>query len=254
MQGMDLGIGGKVALVSGASRGIGLAIAQALAAEGARVAMVARNPGPLEAAARPLQALAIATDLTHEAGCRQALQEAEARLGPVEILVNNLGGRAGTSWADTGVAEMETAMAHNLYPAIRLARLVLPGMRERRWGRVVVISSVFGREAGGAPAYNAAKAAEISFTTSLAREVAADGVTVNCVAPGSVLFEGGSWWRRREENPEGIADFVRRELPLGRFGTPDEVASAVAVLCSEPARYVNGACWAVDGAQSRSNI
>lgn len=251
---MDLGIRDRVALVSGASRGIGLAIAQALAAEGARVAMVARGPGQLEEAARPLGALAVAADLADEAGCRHAVQETEARLGPVEILVNNLGGRAGSSWADTGVPELEAAMALNLYPAIRLSKLVLPRMRERGWGRIVVVSSVFGREAGGAPAYNAAKAAEISFSTSLAREVAKEGITVNCVAPGSVLFEGGSWWRRQQENPEGIAEFVRRELPLGRFGTPEEVAAAVAFLCSEPARYVSGASWAVDGAQSRSNI
>jgi len=251
---MDLGIQGKVALVSGASRGIGLAIARALAAEGARVAMVARNPGPLQQAAQPIGALAIAADLSGEAGCRDAVDAAQASLGPIDILVNNLGGRAGSSWDDTGVAELDAAMAINLYPAVRLSKLVLPGMRERGWGRVVVVSSVFGREAGGAPAYNAAKAAEISLTTSLAREVAQHGVTVNCVAPGSILFEGGSWWRRRQENPDGIADFVRRELPLGRFGAPDEVASVVAFLCSEPARYVNGACWAVDGAQSRSNV
>ena len=251
---MDLGIEGRVALVSGASRGIGLAIAQALAAEGARVAMAARQLTPLEEVARPLNALAIATDLTEAVGCEKAVRETEARLGPVEILVNNLGGRAGTSWGDTGVDELSAAMETNLFPAVRLSGLVVPGMRERRWGRVVVISSVFGREAGGAPAYNVAKAAEISFTTSLAREVAADGVTVNCVAPGSILFEGGSWWRRQQENPAGIAEFVRRELPLGRFGTTDEVAAAVAFLCSEPARYVSGACWAVDGAQSRSNL
>lgn len=251
---MDLGIEGRVALVSGASRGIGLAIAQAVAAEGARVAMVARNAAPLAAAAAPLGAVAITADLGGEAGCRKAVEETEARLGPVDILVNNLGGRAGTSWADTGVAELEAAMSLNLYPAVRLTQLVLGGMRERGWGRVVVVSSVFGREAGGAPAYNAAKAAEISFVTSLAREVAGDGVTVNCVAPGSVLFEGGSWWRRQQDDPERIAEFVRRELPLGRFGTPEEVAAAVAFLCSEPARYVSGACWAVDGAQSRSNL
>jgi 3-oxoacyl-[acyl-carrier protein] reductase len=251
---VDFGIEGKVALVSGASRGIGLAIAQALAAEGARVAMVARNLAPLEAAARPLQGLAVAADLTDEVGCRKAVEETEANLGAVDILINNLGGRAGSSWSDSGVAEFETVMGLNLYPAVRLTQLVLPGMRARGWGRVVVVSSVYGRESGGGPAYNAAKAAEISFTTSLARDVAADGVTVNCVAPGSVLFEGGSWWRRQQENPAGIADFVRRELPLGRFGTPEEVAAAVAFLCSEPARYVSGACWAVDGAQSRSNL
>ena len=251
---MDLGLDGRVALVSGASRGIGLAIAGALAREGARVVLVARTEGPLREAAAATGGLAVQADLTTEAGCRHAVQQTEQQLGAVDVLVNNLGGRAGSSWADTDVVELETAMSTNLYPAIRLSRLVLAGMRERRWGRIVVVSSVFGREAGGAPAYNAAKAAEISFTTSLARDVAADGVTVNCVAPGSVLFEGGSWWRRQQDNPDAIAEFVRRELPLRRFGTPEEVATVVAFLCSEPAAYVSGACLAVDGAQSRSNL
>jgi len=144
-------------------------------------------------------------------------------------------------------------MAGNLYPAVRLSLAALPAMRRRGWGRIVVVSSLFGREAGGAPAYNAAKAAEISFVTSLAREVGGDGVTVNSVAPGSILFEGGSWHRRQQADPEGIAELVRRELPLGRFGTPEEVANVVAFLCSKPASLVNGACWAVDGGQGRSN-
>jgi 3-oxoacyl-[acyl-carrier protein] reductase len=145
-------------------------------------------------------------------------------------------------------------MAGNLHPAVRLSLRALPAMRRAGWGRVVVVSSLFGREAGGAPAYNAAKAAEISFVTSLARDVAAGGVTVNAVAPGSILFEGGSWHRRLLADPEGIADLVRRELPLGRFGAPEEVADVVAFLCSRRAGLVNGACLAVDGGQSRSNI
>jgi len=131
---------------------------------------------------------------------------------------------------------------------------VLPGMIERGWGRVVVITSVYGREAGGAPAYNAAKAAEISMVKSLAREVAAKGVTVNGVAPGSILWEGGGWHRRQQADPQGIAEFVRNEAPMGRFGTVDEVASVVAFVCSQQASLLNGASIAVDGAQGRSNI
>jgi len=135
-----------------------------------------------------------------------------------------------------------------------MTQLVLDGMIERGWGRVVVITSVWGREAGGAPAYNAAKAAEISMVKSLAREVASKGVTVNAVAPGSILWEGGGWSRRQQADPDGIADFVRQEMPMGRFGTVDEVANVVAFVCSRQAGLLTGACINVDGGQSRSNI
>ena len=247
---MEFGLAGVTALVSGATRGIGLAIARALAEEGACVAVAARTADAVRRVARELGGVAVVADLTTEEGCLAAV----AAAGEPAILVNNLGLRAGTSWSDTGVGEMERAMAGNLYPAVRLSLLALPAMRRAGWGRIVVVSSLFGREAGGAPAYNATKAAEISFVTSLARDVAADGITVNCVAPGSILFEGGSWHRRQQADPEGIAEFMRRELPLGRFGSPAEVAAAVAFLCSRPASLVNGTCLAVDGAQSRSNI
>jgi 3-oxoacyl-[acyl-carrier protein] reductase len=247
---VDLGLRGRTALVTGATRGIGLAIARALAAEGARVAVVARTEADVRRVATELDGVPVVADLTTAEGCEAAI----AATAGAAVLVNNLGLRAGTSWADTGVSEVERAMAGNLYPALRLSLLALPVMRRAGWGRIVVVSSLFGREAGGAPAYNAAKAAEISFVSSLAKEVGRDGVTVNSVAPGSILFEGGSWRRRQQADPEGIAEFVRRELPLGRFGTPEEVASVVAFLCSAPASLVSGACWAVDGGQGRSNV
>jgi 3-oxoacyl-[acyl-carrier protein] reductase len=133
-------------------------------------------------------------------------------------------------------------------------QLVLPGMIERGWGRIVTITSVWGRETGGAPAYNAAKAAEISVVKSLARDAAASGVTVNAVAPGSILWTGGGWDRRQKADPEGIAEFVRTDMPLGRFGDVDEVASVVAFICSTQASLVNGAVISVDGGQSRSGI
>jgi 3-oxoacyl-[acyl-carrier protein] reductase len=251
---VDLGIAGKVALVTASTRGIGLGIAQALAAEGARVAIAARTEADVKRTAESLGGLGIAADLMTEEGARRAVDETMNRLGPVDILVNNLGLRAGSSWSDTGPKEFETAFAGNVAVSVRMTQQVLPGMLERGWGRIVAITSVWGRETGGAPAYNAAKAAEISFVKSLAREVAAKGVTVNAVAPGSILWSGGGWDRRQKADPDGIADFIRHDMPLGRFGTVDEVAQVVAFLCSAQASLVNGACVSVDGGQSRSGI
>ncbi|HEX2680303.1 MAG TPA: SDR family oxidoreductase, partial [Candidatus Dormibacteraeota bacterium] len=234
--------------------GIGLGIAQVLAKEGARVAVVARTEADVQVVAREIKGFGVAADMLSAEGCTRAVRETQQELGPIEILVNNFGARAGTSWQDTGLHEFDNAFRGNLMVSARMTGLVLPGMVERGWGRVVVITSVFGREAGGAPAYNAAKAAEISYVKSLAREVASRGVTVNGVAPGSILWEGGGWHRRQQANPEAIADFVRHEMPLGRFGTVDEVAHVVAFVCSQQASLVNGASITVDGAQGRSNI
>ncbi|MGH7765680.1 MAG: SDR family NAD(P)-dependent oxidoreductase [Candidatus Dormibacteraceae bacterium] len=251
---VDLGIAGKVALVTGGTKGIGLAIAQALAAEGVHVSVAARSDADVRQTATSLNGAGVAADLLTEEGCRHAVDRTQEALGPIDILINNLGARAGSTWADTGPREFQLAFEGNVGVSLRMTELVLKGMLERGWGRIVVITSVWGRESGGAPAYNAAKAAEISMVTSLAREVAARGVTVNAIAPGSILFEGGGWDRRQKADPEGIADFVRRDMPLGRFGSVDEVASLVAFVCSTQASLVNGACIAVDGGQSRSNI
>jgi 3-oxoacyl-[acyl-carrier protein] reductase len=251
---VDLGIAGKVALVTASTRGIGLGIAQALANEGVRVAIAARTESDVNRVAASLGGHGVAADLMTEQGCRRAVNGTENALGPIDILINNLGLRAGTSWSDTGPAELETAFMGNVSVAVRMHQLVLPGMIERGWGRIVTITSVWGRETGGAPAYNAAKAAEISVVKSLARDVAASGVTVNAVAPGSILWTGGGWDRRQKADPEGIAEFVRRDMPLGRFGDVDEVASVVAFVCSMQASLVNGAVISVDGGQSRSGI
>ncbi|HVS47532.1 MAG TPA: SDR family oxidoreductase [Candidatus Dormibacteraeota bacterium] len=251
---MELGIAGKVALVTAGTRGIGLGIAQALSKEGVRVAVAARTEAGVKRIADSLGGVGIVADLMTEEGGHRAVKETEDALGPIEILVNNLGLRAGTAWSDTGPKEFETAFSGNVAVSVRMTQLVLPGMLLRGWGRIVAIASVWGRETGGAPAYNAAKAAEISFVKSLAREVASKGVTVNAVAPGSILWTGGGWDRRQKADPEAIAEFVRQDMPLGRFGTVDEVSSVVAFVCSMQASLVNGAVLAVDGGQSRSGI
>lgn len=249
---MDFGIAGKVALVTASTKGIGLGIAQALAAEGARVSVIARTAPDVQRVAESLHGFGVAADVTTDEGCRRAFDETERNLGQVEILVNNFGARAGSSAPDTGPAQFEAAFKGNLGVAARMTDLVLPGMLRRGWGRVVIISSIWGREWGGAPAYNAAKAAENSYAKSLAREVAAKGVTVNAIAPGSVLWEGGGWHRRQQADPESMAEMVRREMPMGRFGTADEVGRVVAFVCSTQASLLTGACIPVDGGQGRS--
>jgi len=142
----------------------------------------------------------------------------------------------------------------NLFAAVRTTRLVIPLMRKRGWGRVINITSIYGREAGGAMTYNAVKASMNSWSKSLAKQLAKDGILVNVVAPGSVLFPGGSWERRQKENPVFIENFVRNDMPLGRFGRPEEISAMVTFLASERASLMAGACVNVDGCQSRSNI
>jgi 3-oxoacyl-[acyl-carrier protein] reductase len=127
-------------------------------------------------------------------------------------------------------------------------------MRRRGGGVIIMITSIYGRESGGRMVYNAVKAAEISLAKSLAQQLAPDGIRVNSVAPGSILFPGGSWYQRQQADPEGIADFVRRELPFGRFGRAEEVGDVVAFVASARASWISGACITVDGCQSRSLI
>jgi 3-oxoacyl-[acyl-carrier protein] reductase len=127
-------------------------------------------------------------------------------------------------------------------------------MQKNHWGRINNIASIWGRESGGGAAYNLVKAAEISLAKSLARQLAPDGILVNSIAPGSIYFPGGGWERASQANPEAMADFVRREMPLGRWGKPEEVAAMVTFLVSEKASLVTGASIPVDGAQGRSNI
>ena len=155
---------------------------------------------------------------------------------------------------DTPDAAWQEAFDQTLFPAVRTSRLVVPHMQRRGGGAIVIIASIFGREAGGRMVYNAVKAAEISLAKSMAQQLASSNIRVNSVSPGSILFEGGSWWKRQQADPVGIAEFVKREIPFNRFGRVEEVGDVVAFMASPRASWISGACMPVDGCQGRSNI
>ena len=258
---MDLALENKVAIVTGSSRGLGLASAKALAAEGCRVCICARTEAPLLAAAKDLaliaggadRVLAVAADVSKAEGAKLVVDRAVDEFDGIDVLVNNVAYAGGGGLLDTTDAQWQEAVDQTLFPAIRMSRLAVPHMQHRDdAGAIVIVASIFGREAGGRMTYNAVKAAEISIAKSLANELAPLNIRVNSVSPGSILFEGGSWWRRQQADPAGIADFVKHELPFGRFGTPQEVGDVVAFLCSPRASWICGTSIVVDGCQSRA--
>ncbi|MXZ72039.1 MAG: SDR family oxidoreductase [Acidobacteria bacterium] len=263
---MDLHLTDRVALVTGSSRGLGFASARALAAEGARVAICARGADRLSAAAAELRqvasavgggadrVIAIEADLATESGIATVIDRTVDAFGGLDILVNNVGRAAGGGIAEATDDDWRAALDQTLWPAIRASRRAVPHLRARGGGVVIMIASIWGRESGGRMTYNAVKAAEISLAKSMAQELAPEQIRVVSVCPGSISFPGGSWHRRQQEDPEGMAAFVRAQLPFGRFGRAEEVGDVVAFLASERASWVSGAAVTVDGCQSRSLI
>jgi 3-oxoacyl-[acyl-carrier protein] reductase len=259
---MDLQLRDKVAIVTGSSKGLGLASAKALIAEGANVTICARGADALATAAAELRALAgrdsavltVQADVSKADDVARLVGETITTFGRLDIVVNNVGKAGGTDIVSTPDEEWTSALDQTLFPAIRLSRLAVPEMRRVGGGVILMIASIWGRESGGRMTYNAVKAAEISLAKAMSQQLAKDNIRVNSIAPGSILFEGGTWAQRQQADPQAIAEFVKRDLPFGRFGKSDEVGDVVAFLASPRASWISGACITVDGCQSRSNI
>jgi 3-oxoacyl-[acyl-carrier protein] reductase len=256
---LDLGIRGRNALITGGSRGLGRQSAISLAREGVNVAICARGQERLDETAAELRnsgatVVAIKADMSMPEAAAAVFKEAEAAIGPIDILVNNVGGSLGTSDVlATSEEDFKAVFEVNLWSSVRLMQLAAPGMRERKWGRIVNIASIWGREHGGSAPYMASKASLIAVTKHLALQLAPDGICVNSVAPGSIEFPGGGWERFRNSNtPEDVAEFLKWNLPAGKFGYPEPVGDTVAFLSSENASWIMGACINVDGGQSKS--
>ena len=259
---MDLGIKGKVSLVTGGSRGIGLHCALSLAKEGVDVAVCGRTEETLDNAVEEIKALGVnsmgvVADISGSSAIEPLHQHVVDGLGPVDILVNNVGGNI--SWGDiVGVTleDLKRTFDLNLFGGFRLMQLVIPHMQQTRWGRIINIASIGGREHGGNISYMSAKAALIGATKHAALSQAQHGVLVNSVGVGGAISHpGGTWERFQKENiPEVVESSIQRRLPMGKFGRPEQVGDLVAFLASERASLITGACVLIDGGESKSLI
>lgn len=259
---MDLKIRGKYALVTGGSHGIGRSIARELVAEGCHVAVCARDPQRLSDTVAELQvtgieALGISADVLRAADIHKVMETVIRAWGTLHILVNNVGG--GGRWGGPSVEDTPEDVWLDVYnknalAAVRFTKLAITFMREQKWGRVVTISSIYGYEGGGRPWFNMAKSAQISLMKTLAMnsELVRDGITFNSVIPGSIMISGTGWETESKKTPADFNAMVNQNFPLGRLGTPEEVARVVAFVCSEGASLLNGASIVVDGSESRS--
>jgi len=256
---MDLGLRGKVALVVAASRGLGKAAAMELSREGAHVAIAARTKAELQATAEEIRrvagnrVLALPADVSVAAEIEALGRAVEAEYGRVDILVNNAGGPRPGTFADMADEDWLNAVNLNLLSAIRLTRWVLPGMRQRRWGRIINMTSFSVKQpVSNLILSNVARVGVVSMAKTLSRQVAGEGITVNNVCPGYVLTDrlrnlAASNARTENKTPEEIIAGWESSIPAGRLGRPEELAALIAFLASERAAYITGTTTQVDG-------
>ncbi len=258
---MDLQLHNQVAFVAGSSRGIGRAIAAALLSEGARVVLTGRDEASLRTTQAQLSTpqthdriLAVRGDFTHPETIARAFERTLAHFGRLDHLVANLGTGSGKPGWDQPEDEWTRLFEFNFFASTRLTQAALPHLlRNPNGGSVLYISSIVALEATPAPLpYSAAKAALNNYAKNLARQLGPQKIRVNTIAPGNIFFPGGSWERHLANRREAVESMLQTEVPQQRFGTPEEIASLAAWLCSPQAAFVTGACYVADGGQTRS--
>ncbi len=264
---MNLHLTDQVCFIAGSSRGIGRAIAATLLAEGARIVLTGRDEASLERTTRELatadtsrRILPIAGDFGDAATIAAAFTRTVEHFGQIDHLIANLGTGAGKPGWDQPDAEWQRLFELNFFASTRLTQAVLPHLLKnasdteaQSRGSILYISSIVAVEATPAPLpYSAAKAALVNYSKNLARQLGPERIRVNTVAPGNILFPGGTWERRVESSPDGVQAMLKAEVPQRRFGTPDEIASFAAYLCSPQAGFATGGCFVMDGGQTRS--
>ena len=257
---MELGLKGKNVLITGGSRGIGKATALAFAKEGCRVAICARDQTTISSTLDELyrydsHAIGMTCDVLNKEDIQRVVDSLTRQWGGVHVLVNNVGG--GGTWGKYDILETPEKVwtevyEKNVFAAVRFTLGFLPWMLEQKWGRVVTVSSISGLQAHERPWFGIAKHAEFYLMKSLARrkEYARSGITFNTVAPGKLEIPGTGWAKQREEDPEQFARCVEDPLPMGRLGSPEEIADLLTFICSTKAGYLNGGCITVDGGES----
>lgn len=257
---MDLKLQNQVIFVAGASRGIGRAIAAELLAEGACVVLTGRDEASLNRTQSELEAshdrdriLSVAGDLLNRSQMDEAFTRALGRFGTINHLVANIGtGRGERGWEQSD-AEWQRLFDINFFGSTRLTQAALPYLLANPdGGSVLYIASIVGVEATPAPLpYSAAKAALLNYSKNLSLELAPQGVRINSIAPGNILFEGGSWHKRSIDDPEQVQRMIETNVPQRRFGAPEDVAVLAAFLCSSVSGFATGSCYVVDGGQTR---
>ena len=252
----------RYALITGGTHGIGLEVSKQLAEAGCKIAVLSRSPEKLKYTSDLLQNmradyLTFEADVLSEADCENVMDKIEEKWGRLDILINNVGG--GGRWGKEDIEETSPEVwkevhQKNAGATIAFTMRAIPLMRKNKWGRVITITSIYGKEGGGRPWFNMTKASQVALMKNLSMKdyLVRDGITFNCVAPGGIYIEGTGSEVFKKEDPKGFKNMIDKEYPLGRMGTPEEVANVVTFLSSNLSNLINGAQITVDGGQSKS--